>query len=692
MTPALRRMLWPSSVAVIGAAPGMKWVRRIVSSLRTLGYKGDLFGVSADHDSVEGLVCYPAVGRLPRPVDAAVVVASSVDAVRAVRDCVEAGAGGVVVLAEGFAEAGPEGRALQERLCEPARRAGVPLIGPNCQGFINCLQPSALWTGDITEPPARGRVAVLSPSGAVATGLVNSFHVRGVGVTYAVSTGNEALVTTADLVDALAADEETRVIAAHLEAVRDPARFFAACDRAAAAGKPVVLVKAGRSQAARNAIQAHTGVLAGSDRMLDAHFRRHRVIRVRTLDELVETASACCGRRIEGSELTAFASSGAHIGLLADAAAATRFTFPAFAPGTAATLGDVVPNYRSGRAPNPLDIGFALREVLDTVAADPAIGTVLFVAQTRRRPTGVMDILTGYVEMAEQLHDRSSKPVVFLSANNDVEPALCARLAARGIPVLAGLEAGLRALELAHLHAEALPGIPRRCAVDPHTIHDLLRGLESPVVGGRALALLAALGVPVVDFVEVQDADGAVAAAGRFGYPVVLKTGAAGIVHKSETGQVAIDLMSAPDVRAAAARIAPPFVVQPQVARGIELIVGLQRDSDLGTCVAVGAGGVLAELLDKVALRPVPLRTGEAETMLEELPVWTLLNGYRGASPADVAAVVALIECVADVGEAAGSAIGALDLNPVIASPDGACVVDARVVLGDAGGERRERG
>jgi acyl-CoA synthetase (NDP forming) len=690
MTGALRRLLWPEAVAVLGAAPGNRWVRRILSSLRALGYRGNVFPVTARHDAVEGLRCYPTLRDLPRTVDAAVVASDREAAIEAVRGCAECGVGGVVVLAEGFAEAGPDGRAMQEQLAEAARRYGIALLGPNCQGYINCLQPSALWTADISEPLPPGRVAVISHSGAVGTGLTNSLCVRGVSTTYTISTGNEAVLTTADLIEALAGDPDTRVIAAHLETLRDPQRFFAACDRAEEAGKPVVVLKVGRSAAAREAIQAHTGALAGPDRIIDAQFRRHGIIRARSLDELVEACIACCGRRISTPRLAAFASSGAHVGLLVDAAASTEFSFPEFRPETAASLRAGLPDYRRGEVRNPLDIGSALRGSLDAVADDPGVDAVLFVAQTRRRPTGVMDILTAYLEMAEYLHAHSAKPVIVLSANSDVEPAVCARLAARGIPVLAGIDAGLRALEQAHRHVDRrfAPGLLSN--PDGDAVRDAVKTLRRPLAGLAALDFVSSLGIPTVKSVEVASPADAAAAARQLGYPVVLKTGASDVLHKSDTGQVFVSLGSEDEIRKAAPRLTPPILVQPHVAGGVELIVGLEHDPELGACLAVGAGGVLAELMDAVALRALPLGAGEAAEMLDETRVRLLLDGYRGALPADRAALVAVIERVAAMGAAAGSAIRFLDLNPVIATPSGAYVVDARVIPGDgAGGDRR---
>jgi acetate---CoA ligase (ADP-forming) len=694
MSPALRRLLWPETIAIVGASPTQVWTKHMLHSLERLGYPGEAFLINPRHREVDGVRCYPGIRELPRRPDAVIVVVRRELAIDVVAECAECGVGGVVVLTGGFAEVGAEGRALEERLIAPARRTGMAVLGPNCQGFINCLQPSALWMDEIFEPLRSGGVAVISHSGSVSTGIMNHLYRRGVYTNYTISLGNESVVTVADLIDAFVDDDQVRIIAAYLETIRNPSRFFAACDRAAAANKPVVVMKVGRSPAAAAAVQAHTGALAGSDRMVDARFRQHRVVRVQSLSEMVETCIAFSGRRLRTPRLTAFASSGGQIEAVVDAAAQTGLQFPPFQNATAAKLCEGMTMYRECVAGNPFDSGgIKMADTIDTLGADPDIDSIMFITQTRRHPTGIMHPMEQLLGMAERLHDTTSKPIVVLSANDDVEPAVSLRLAPRGIALVGGIESGLRALDNVWRYADAPDCSPSPIALDPATVRRIGE-LREPLSGQEALDLFAALGLNTVRSLALGTPDEAVAAARQLGFPVVVKTGARDVLHKTDSGQVFLKLTTEEAVRGAAERVKPPILVQTCVTAGVEIIVGLHSDPELGVFIAVGLGGVLAELLDKVVLRAVPLGAGAAAEMVAELPLQRLLDGYRGSAPADRAALIWTIERVAALGVAAGSAIKSIDLNPVIATRDGAFIVDAVVVplvgaSADSGEEHR---
>jgi acetate---CoA ligase (ADP-forming) len=684
---ALRRLFWPNAVAVVGASPTQVWTRHMLPSLQRLGYRGDVFLVNPRHGSVDGAKCYPSIQALPMTPDAVIVVVRRELAITVVEECEKCGVGGAVVLTGGFAEAGADGRALEQRLCNAAKRSGMALLGPNCQGFINCLQPSALWMDEIFEPLHAGGVAIISHSGSVSTGIMNHLYRRGIYTNYTISLGNESDVTAAELIDAFVHDPQVRIIAAYLETIRDPKVFLAACDRAAQAEKPVVVMKVGRNPQAAEAIHAHTGALAGPDRLIGAQFRRHRVIRVQSLGEMVETCIALSGRRLTSPRLHAFASSGGHIELVVDAAASTALRFPEFSVETAVKLCERMPEYRTPVAKNPFDTGgIQLEPVVDTIAADPDIDAVMFITNTRRHPTGVMHPMNRLLDMAERLHDESDKPIIVMAANDDVEPSVGTRLGPRGIPLIGGTEVGLRALENVFLYSRPqLPEVPP-IALDVPALQARLKDLDQPLAGREALDLVAALGVTTVRSVAVDRAEDAVAVAQQLGYPVVVKTGARDVLHKTETGQVFLNLATDDSVLRAACAVRPPILIQPHVSGGLELILGLQSDREMGTCVTVGMGGVLAELLDMIVLRPVPLRANEALEMLAELPFERLLDGYRGSASLDRAPITAIIERIAAFGVAFGPLIRSLDLNPVVVSPRAAFAVDALVLPWSAGG------
>ncbi len=675
---ALRRLLAPQSLAIVGASPTQAWTRHMVPSLRTLGYRGEIFLVNPQYPEIDGMPCYPSIPTLPLVPDAVIVVVRRDLAIKTVEDCATAGVGGVAVLTGGFADAGPEGRELEEKLVEPARRAGMALIGPNCQGFINTLAPAALWMDEIYEPMKPGGVAVIAHSGSVSTGITNHLIRRGTQTNYTISLGNEAGVTVAELIAAFAEDDGVRVIAAYLETIREPQAFFAACDKAAAADKPVVVLKAGRSPASAAAIAAHTGALAGPDRMVDALLRRHKVTRVQSLGELVETCIAFSGRRLQGPRIGAFCPSGGQIELMIDAAASTGLQFPDFSDVTVEKLCALMPPYRAKVAHNPFDTGgIVLADAAGAMATDPGLDGLMLMLQTNRHPTGVVKPMETMIAAAERLHAAGTKPVVVLSANDDVAPAVAERLAAQGIALVGGIETGLNALENVARYAKPVPGPGPVLALDK-TVLGLIAALTEPLAGQEALDLLAGIGLTTVRSIEAATVEAAVMAAKKIGFPVVVKTGAKDVLHKSDSGQVFLNLSTEDDVCRAAGAVKAPILVQTCVTGGIELILGLQSDPGLGTCIAVGLGGVLTELMDKVVLRPVPLRQGEAAEMLAELPLARLLEGYRGSAPVDRASLIDAIERVAALGAATG--LQSLDLNPVIATAKGAIAVDALLV------------
>jgi acyl-CoA synthetase (NDP forming) len=364
-----------------------------------------------------------------------------------------------------------------------------------------------------------------------------------------------------------------------------------------------------------------------------------------------------------------------------DAAAQTRLQFPPFQTATAAKLCEGMPVYRKRVAGNPFDSGgIKMADTIDTLGADPDIDAIMFVTQTRRHPTGIMHPMEQLLGMAERLHDETSKPIVVLSANDDVEPAVSLRLAPRGIALVGGIESGLRALDNVWRYGQ-VPSDPSPLPIslDPATVRRIT-DLRDPLSGQEALDLFAGLGLNTVRSFAIGTPDEAVAAAGQLGFPVIVKTGARDVLHKTDSGQVFLNLTTEEAVRRAAERVKPPILVQTCVTAGVELIVGLHSDRDLGIFIVVGLGGVLAELLDKVVLRALPLGGGAAAEMLRELPLQRLLDGYRGSAPVDRAALIATIERVAVLGAAAGTAIQSVDLNPVIATKDGAFIVDAVVV------------
>jgi acyl-CoA synthetase (NDP forming) len=651
-----------------------------------MGFAGPVGAVNPRYDEVLGYPCAPDLSSLPFVPDAIFVGVTRDRVLPVVEEAAALGVKGVVVLAIGFADGGPQGQALQTRITEVARAADVALLGPNCQGLINFHHPHALYM-DRVEATRPGAVALMAQSGSVATALTN--NKRGVRWSHVVSCGNEAVVDSADLLGYFVDDPHTRVVCAFLETVRDPERFFRECDRARELGKPVIVVKSGRTEAARAAAVAHSGALAMPDRLVDARFRRHGVLRVDTLDELLETAVAMqTRRRPQRPNMAALTASGGQIQLVLDDAASTGLVLPTLGPAASQRLRELLPEFLE--ASNPLDywgtedLERRYPELVAAMAEDPQVDIVVSVGDFTIGPTGPEDRATPQLHAALELADRTDALHVVLDAVGGTAPAeQVERALESDVVVLSGLHEGLRALERLVTFSRPLPSPATEHRIPLAEIAGALSALAGTATSGLpALDLVAALGIPVARSEIARDGAAAAQIAEKLGFPVAVKSADPHLLHKTEAGALALGLADAAAVRAAALRVAGggPVLVQEQVPAGVEMIVGVQNDAELGAFVLVGLGGIWTEILDDVVIRAAGLRDGEAAEMLRELRGYALLAGARGSDPVDLGAVIEVIERLDQLATAHAGLLESVDLNPVIATPTGVVAVDAVVV------------
>ncbi|HLG69109.1 MAG TPA: acetate--CoA ligase family protein [Chloroflexota bacterium] len=675
----LSLLLEPASVAIVGASPTSRYGRQVVQNFQSLPFPGQVAAVNPRYADVLGTPCYPGLREVPFVPEAVVLNLAAERVIPALEEAAEVGVKGAVVFAIGFGEIGGDGAKRQERLQAIAREAGMAIVGPNCQGFINFHHPAPLYMGAV-QPYEAGSVAFISHSGTVTQAIAN--NTRGVRFGHIVSCGNEAVIGCEDLLGWYVDDPNTKIVVAFLETIRKPARFFEECERAYEAGKPVVVLKSGRTEAAREAATAHSGALAQPDRLIDELFRRHKVIRVESIEELLETAIALAGPLPRGPGVACTTGSGGLVELLLDAGARAGVTFPPFAPETVARLREILPDFLGTR--NPLDVWGTpdldknYPEILKIIAEDPHIDAILPAVETNHWPTGSADaagrwtyVRDDHLRNVRDLRHHTGKTVGLLSCVDGSAPADdVAALAQEGIVLLSGMDEGLRALRRA---AEYAKPRPKPVSAKP-TKMDLPD--SQPFSGQPALDLLRSIGIPVTETALCETPDKAVEAAKRLGLPVVLKLADPDVTHKTERGGVVLGLDSPQAVRAAAERLGQPVLVQKQIAGGIEMILGLQTDPQLGAFVLCGMGGIWAEALDDVAIRPLPLRQGEARDMIDSLRSRKLLDGLRGALPSDLDALAAAIEALA----CSGLDVKELDVNPLIVLPDGVLAVDALVV------------
>lgn len=686
----LKELFSPKSVALVGASDGSGWSRFIVDSLRTGGIADKLIPVHPKHSEVLGMRTVPSLRDLAEPVDLAFAQVPTQAVPGVMEDAVAAGIKNMIVLAADYAEGGDAGRARQQALVEYAIANDLTVLGPNCLGYINAHAGATPFGLPITPPLRPGPVGVVLQSGALASNVLSFSRARGVGISLLTSMGNEAIITAADVVEYLIEDDHTKVIALFLEGIRDPARFTELADRALVAGKPMVVLKVGRSPGGQATALAHTGAVAGDVAVIDAVFKQYGVVRVDSLEELIVTAGlfGYCDRPT-GNRMGVVTASGGACDIIADRSHLEDIEIPDFSGTTVDALTELLPPF--GAARNPLDVtGAILSDVnsaksgmgdaaLNAVAADPGIDFIinaLALPAVEPPDTGPLERRLSAIAATQEQFDI---PILhFVTTCNDISPFALQMLDKHSIhPPLGGIEFGIKAIghslrwERTRAAREAT-GAPVRPQLVPGSG-------DAPRLGpwseDASRDFVVAHGAPVVPATLATTATEAVEAAERIGYPVVLKICSASITHKSDIGGVALNLGDAAAVEEAFERVRSAGLAQTDDvdgvlvgamrAGGVELFVGLTVDPSFGPVLALGLGGVFVEVLGDVSLRPLPVSRAQIAEMLGELRGAPLLHGVRGTTPVDLDAVTAAIAGIVESAQALGPTLGTLEVNPL---------------------------
>ncbi|HEX6763043.1 MAG TPA: GNAT family N-acetyltransferase [Gaiellaceae bacterium] len=663
----------PHSVVVIGASRrrgtiGGELFRNILAA----DFDGAVYPVNRAGEPVGGVPGYAAVGDLPATPELAVVCVPGDLAVEATASALEAGVKAVCVVSAGFAETGDEGAARQEELLSLVRAHGARLVGPNCLGIASSA-PGLNATFARRALPA-GRTAFSSQSGALGLAVLEQADARGLGLSSFVSIGNKADVSSNDLLEYWEDDDQTDLILLYLESFGNPGKFARLAGRVARS-KPILAMRGGTSGAGARAASSHTAALAGSDGAVDALFWQAGVLRARTLEELLDTAMLLSNHPLPRGNRVAVITNAGGLGILcADACDAAGLVLPDLAGETRAALRAVVPVEAS--IANPVDLlgsatASTYEEALPLVLADPGIDAViaLFVPPV---VASAADVSAAIGRAAA----RSEKPVLPVVLSADGAPA-----GNFGYPESAAHALGLSCRRAAWLRRPAgsvlkLDHVDRDGAAKL-VAEALAESDDRWLDPGHVRRLLLSYGLPLVDERSAETAQEAAAVASELGFPVVVKTAAPG-AHKTESGGVRLDLRDAEEVAVAAREIGGAVVVQRYVRGGPELLAGVVQDPVFGPLVAFGAGGVLAELIGSARLALAPLTDVEADELVASGKGGRLVAGWRGAPPADPAAVADVLHRIGQLA-AAHPEVAELDLNPVIASPEGCVVVDARV-------------
>ena len=693
----MHNILNPRSVAVVGASASTdKFGGRVMNFILKHGFRGSVLPINPASPQILGIPAYARIGDAPGPIDVALLAVPASQIAATIAACGDAGVTACVVLAADFAEIGPAGIARQDELVRIARSRGMRLIGPNCLGFINPGLRLALTSSVAlaVEPMPTGNIGLISQSGSLMASLISHAQDLGTGFSIAVSVGNQADLEICDFIEYFIADALTRAICVYAEGLKDGRRFLALAARCRAAKKPLLVVKAGRSEAGARITQSHTASLAGSDAVWAAACRQHAVILLDDPEALIHCADFLIRFGApSGNGISALSPSGGTIAVTADRIAAAGLRLAHLSDATQEKLHEIVP---PTRPVNPLDVGGLAREqglasaqsCYELIASDPDTAAVLVVVATTPQ-------LNEKVRLWAQLALASGKPTAILLTPGALVDSSRATLRELHCPFTNRMDDALRLLSAAVEYGEAL----RRPLEEPALPPDFgaverFSASENALTESEAKELLRIAGIEAPREITANSEIEAIAAAKAIGYPVALKVSSRELTHKSDVGGVQLDLTSDDAVSQAWRRIAENVckvspgralacVVQAMVTGGTDLIVGSLWDAQFGAVVMVGAGGIWAEHLRDTQLALAPVTTQHARELVRSLRMWPVLAGARGQARADVDKLVEVMVRTSWLAARLGPRLRELDINPLLvkSAGQGAVALDARATL-----------
>ncbi|WP_375784830.1 acetate--CoA ligase family protein [Bradyrhizobium sp. Pha-3] len=714
----LRRLFWPESVAIVGASPRGGMGKDVLDALRKWGFSGKLAAVNPRYEQIEDIPCFPSLNAIPHVVDFASIAIPSGAIPDVLDDCEAADVGAIQVVSSGFADQGSLGIKKQRQLSEWAKRTGIPTAGPNGNGLMNAANRFIAITTPFQTMKA-GRVSAAVQSGMAASSLLPPLLARGIGIGRVVASGNEACLDAADYIDYFVTDEETSVIVCYCEQIKRPLDFIKACERAADKGKPIIVMKVGRSEGARKAALAHTGSLVGSNVAIDAVLKRLGVVRVDTIDDLIETTAALSATKRPRGRRVAFVSySGGANSMLSDIAEPCGIEFSPLPEVVKQRLNAVVPEF--GSVENPLDLTGQC--VYDTGIIDAGLGTLA--------TSGAYDVVIWGSAVPSPLDVRSTvgqaltraveaAPGVvfsvmsmagghFFAAPEPQGSMIEPKVEFDGMPLLQGMGTGLKALSALIGYAEFLRGRKpdnrlseqwgRRSARYADAIR-IIRDAKGDILTEReGKRLLALYGISVTRETLSTGPTEAACIARDLGFPVVMKIESAEIAHKTDVGGVVLNVSSPEDAAAAFDRIVASVrsrrpeaeivgvVVQEMAETGIEMMLGATFDPQFGPVIAFGLGGIWVEALKDVRVMLPPFDAADVQAEIGQLRAVNVLRGARGGAKADLEAFANCIVRFGTLCTDLADEIGEIDINPLIlANGAGLTAVDCLIIKKTAG-------
>jgi acyl-CoA synthetase (NDP forming) len=690
---AVARIFYPSSIAIVGASgrPGaLSWVP--LHLLQRYQYRGAIYPVNPARESIDGIACYPTLADVPGPIDLAVIVVNAEATVDAVQQCADLGVAAAVLPAQGLGEQGGEAREREREMAAYAGARGLRIVGPNTDGVAN-LSTGAMATIQpvFQEMIASGPLAVVAQSGATAASIVLRLKHAGIGCRYYASAGNEIDLGLADYLSFVLQDPEVRMVVSYVEAVRRADDFLRAASLAAELGKPIALLKVGASQQGALMAAAHTGALAGSDAIHDAIFREYGILRVTELSELTAIAKLFLARGASAARGVGIVSvSGGQAGALSDKAVGMGLGVPGLEPGVTAQLAQML---KFTPPTNPCDLDGQIATEPDIAArayramsSQPGLGTIVY---ARKLLTGQASAESA-AAIAAATMEPNAVPLAVYAMDGSLNEAEQVAYRSASVPVFDSAQELFGAVRALCGYADCLTRRAGRARARPAPRSP---APTTALTEAQARGLLAGYRIPVPAEALATDANSAVAAAERIGYPVVMKVISDRILHKTELGGVALSVADAESVRVAFARLRALGVeavgeahidgvlVQEQVGGGVEMIAGVKVDEQFGPFVMLGLGGIATELLKDIVLRPAPVSPNDVREMVGELRGSALLHGFRGGDMMDVSALAAAVSALSEFAADHATQISEVDLNPIIVLPVGRGVRVVDVVI-----------
>ena len=662
----LDAILKPKSVAIIGASASPEKIgHEILKNILDGGFKGAVYPINPKTDTILDLPCHKSVKDVAEAPDMAVIIIPARFVPQAVQECGEAGVKGAVIITGGFSEAGDEGEELQNQVVEAAQKFNVRVIGPNCQGVNNPHHPLCASWPLLTY---QGKIALLSQSGTVGAAMMDWLSEDKLGTASFVSMGNRADVDEADLIAYFNQDPNTEVIAAYIEGIKRPERFIQTVQQLQ---KPLVVLKSGRTPKGKVAAESHTKALAGADAIYEALFSKYNICRAYTAEEFYDYAKALAYLEPpKGNRILFITTSGGAAILATDQAEQEGLDVSPLPEEVVQAITPLIPAHAIKA--NPIDLtGDATAQMFDDV-----------IEVTRKHYDTLGVIFGDPVEDASRVVTSNANELIIFYGGADVERHESELMHLKGIPVFPTPERGVKALARV---------LDRKDLAPPQspTLTVAAAGLQ--LTPYQALTLIAEQGLPCTGFGQADSPDSAVKIAREQGFPVAVKISSPDILHKSDVGGVRLNIDSSEAVEKAyedimsSVRSTEPqaqvgdVLVSKMAPPGLEVIVGMNRDPQFGPVILFGLGGIMVEIFQDVSLRLLPLTKDEALSMIQEIKGYGLIAGYRGQPPVDENALADCLLAVARMAENNPKLIE-IDMNPVVAYPDGILVVDARVI------------